>query len=101
MGKKKKKSISRFGFEDEKAVKNKMKKIDSLMDNLKSQLGAKSDGDANKKTLIGAVERLNDQAYDGAKLTAAYEKFNTSLVSIKSRIQKIDSEMNFMDRIVK
>lgn len=101
MARTKKKSLSRFGFADEKAVKNKMKKIDQLMDNLRKQLGAKGDGDAKKSTLIGAVERLNDQAYDGQKLQTAYETFNTNLTAIGKKIADIDREMNFIDRLVK
>ncbi len=101
MAKKAKKAT--YASINEKFANSKLKKIDSLMDELRNLVGKKGDGSANKSnTLIGAVERLNDQAYDGKKLTDAYDRFNnTTLPTFKNQIHNMDFEFNVIDKLAK
>lgn len=86
---------------NEKFAHKKLQKIDNLMDQLRRQVGRKGDGNTGK-TLIGAVERLNEQARDGVALTKAYKKFNTStLPTFKSQISNMDFEFNVIDALAK
>ena len=56
------------GF-NEKYANARLKKIDALMDQLRKQIGKKGDGQNGGSTsLIGAVEGLNNEAYDGKEL---------------------------------
>ncbi len=97
MAKKAKKAT--YASINEKFANSKLKKIDSLMDELRALVG-KQGGAAN--TLIGAVERLNDQAYDGKKLTDAYTRFNDkTLPTFKNQIHNMDFEFNVIDKLAK
>ncbi|MBE6157757.1 MAG: hypothetical protein E7160_03070 [Firmicutes bacterium] len=100
-GRKKKKAT--YASINEKFAKAKLKKIDQLMDQLRSQVGKKGDGiKGGSKTLIGAVEGLNNEAYDGAKLTKAYKYFNdNTLPTFRREISKMDTEYNVIDHLAK
>ena len=101
MAKKAKKAT--YASINEKYANSKLKKIDSLMDELRVLIGKKGDAAAKKtNTLIGAVEAVNDQAYDGAKLTAAYTRFNnTTLPTFKNQVYAMDFEFNVIDKLAK
>jgi len=82
---------------------SKLEKISTLMDQLRKQVGKKGDGaNGGSTTLIGAVEGLNKEAYDGAELTKVYKKFNTStLPTFKTQINNMDFELNVIDALAK
>ncbi len=88
---------------NEKFANSKLKKIDSLMDDLRKLVGIKGDAKAKRtNTLIGAVEALNDEAYDGKALTTAYNRFNTkTLPTFKNQIHNMDFEFNVIDKLAK
>lgn len=100
-GKKAKKAA--YASINEKFANTKLKNIDGLMDQLRAAVGKKGDGaKGGSKTLIGAVEGLNNEAYDGATLTNAYAKFNnTTLKNFKSQIHNMDMEFNVIDMLAK
>lgn len=102
MGARKKKKAA-YASINEQFANSKLKKIDSLMDELRAAVGKKGDGaHGGSKTLIGAVEGLNNEAYDGAALTNAYNKFNnTTLKNFKSQIHNMDMEFNVIDHLAK
>ena len=102
MGKKKSKKAT-YASINEKYANARLKKIDSLMDTLRSQIGAKGQGaNGGSTTLIGAVEGLNNEAYDGATLTNAYNRFNnTTLPTFKKQIANMDMEFNVIDKLAK
>jgi hypothetical protein len=102
MGAKKTKKAT-YASINEKYADAKLKKIDSLMDQLRSQVGKKGDGaKGGSTTLIGAVEGLNNEAYDGQALTEAYKRFNEkTLVTFKSQISNMDMELNVIDALAK
>ena len=100
-GKKKRKAA--YAAINEKYAHAKLKRIDSLMDKLRQQVGKKGDGArGGSTTLIGAVEGLNNEAYDGQKLTAAYKRFNTTtLPTFKKQVSNMDFELNVIDSLAK
>ncbi|MBQ8132676.1 MAG: hypothetical protein IJ193_09310 [Bacilli bacterium] len=100
-GKQKKKAA--YASINEKFAHAKLQKIDSLMDQLRAQVGKKGDGaKGGSTTLIGAVEGLNNEAYDGATLTNAYKRFNnTTLPTFKNQINSLDMEFNVIDALAK
>lgn len=102
MGKRKSKKAT-YSSIDEKLANKKLKNIDKYMDELRAKVGKKGDGiGGNSKTLIGAVEGLNNEAYDGEKLTKAYNKFkNSTLPTFKNQVSKLDSEFNVIDKLAK
>lgn len=102
MGKKKAKKVA-YASINEKFAAAKLKKIDELMDTLRRQVGKKGDGaNGGSTTLIGAVEGLNNEAYDGKTLTEAYRKFNnTTLKTFKNQVIHLDMEFNVIDRLAK
>jgi hypothetical protein len=102
MGAKKTKKAA-YAAIDEKYADTKLKKIDSLMDQLRKQVGQKGDGaKGGSTTLIGAVEGLNNEAYDGATLTKAYKRFNsTTLTTFKTQVSSLDMEFNVIDALAK
>lgn len=102
MGKKKAKKAA-YASINEKYANAKLKKIDALMDQLRKQVGKKGDGaNGGSTTLIGAVEGLNNEAYDGPALTKAYKKFNTStLPTFRTQINNMDFEFNVIDALSK
>ena len=102
MGKKKTKKAA-YASINEKYANSCLKKIDSLMDQLRRQVGKKGDGqNGGSTTLIGAVEGLNNEAYDGAALTNAYNKFNNStLKTFKTQVNSLDFEFEVIDRLAK
>lgn len=104
MGKKGKKTKkAAFASINEKYANAKLKKIDSLMDQLRKQVGKKGDGQkGGSKTLIGAMEGLNNEAYDGKELMAAYNRFkNTTLPTFKNQVHDLDMEFNVIDKLAK
>lgn len=101
MGKKQKKA-TRYSI-NEKLANTTLKKIDSLMDELRSAVGKKGDGaNGGSKTLIGAIEGCNRTAYDGKALMDAYSRFNdVTLVKFRDQIRSMDQEYNVVDKIAK
>lgn len=102
MGKKKSKKAT-YASINEKFANSKLKKIDSLMDKLRSQVGKKGDGaKGGSTTLIGAMEGCNNEAYDGQQLTNAYKRFNkTTLPTFKNQVRSLDVEFNVIDALAK
>ena len=102
MGKKKTKKATYYSI-NEKFANSKLKNIDSYMDTLRKQVGKKGDGaNGGSTSLIGAVEGLNNEAYDGAALTKAYNTFkNSTLPTFKSQVHNLDMEFNVIDSIAK
>ena len=102
MGKQKTKKAA-FASINEKYANARLKKIDALMDQLRKQIGKKGDGQNGGSTsLIGAVEGLNNEAYDGKELTSAYSRFNkTTLPLIRNQISSLDMEFNVIDALAK
>lgn len=102
MGKKKSKKAT-YASINEKFANAKLKKIDALMDELRSLVGKQGDGaNGGSKTLIGAVEGMNNEAYDGKQLTDAYNKFNNStLETFKNQVRSLDAEFNVIDKLAK
>lgn len=102
MAGKKKKKVT-YASINEKFANAKLKKIDELMDQLRSQVGKKGDGaNGGSTTLIGAVEGLNNEAYDGQALTNAYKNFNdNTLRTFKSQVHSLDMEFNVIDKLAK
>lgn len=98
-----KKKSAAYAAIDEKFAHAKLKKIDALMDQLRKQVGKKGDGlRGGSTTLIGAVEGLNNEAYDGKQLTDAYKKFNnTTLPLFKRKVTAMDMEFNVIDSLAK
>ena len=66
-------------------------------------VGKKGDGAKGGSTsLIGAVEGLNNEAYDGKDLTNAYKKFNDeTLKTFKKQVSSIDIEFNIIDKLAR
>ena len=102
MGKKKAKKDT-YASINEKLAATKWKKIDALMDELKALVGKQGDGiNGGSKTLIGAIEGCNNEAYDGSELTNAYNYFNnTTLKVFNNQIRSMDSEFNVIDKLAK
>ena len=88
---------------NEKFAHTTLKKIDQYMDELRALVGKKGDGaQGGSKTLIGAVEGLNNEARDGKDLTDAYKKFNNNtLKTFKTQVNSLDFEFNVIDRIAR
>lgn len=88
---------------NDKLAKSVLKNLDSYMDQLRAVVGKKGDGaNGGSTTLIGSIEGLNNEAYDGQALTAAYKKFNnTTLPAIKSQVSNLDMEFGFIDMLSK
>ncbi len=92
--------MAKYAEIDEAKAKKILKKIDKEMDNLRALVGKKGDGKTNRKTLIGAVEYMNDQAYGGQKLNKAYNEFNSkTLPTFKNQVYAMDFEFNVIDRL--
>lgn len=102
MGKQKTKKAT-YASINEKYANARLKKIDALMDQLRKQVGKKGDGqNGGSTTLIGAVEGLNNEAYDGKVLTSAYTRFNkTTLPLLKGQISGLDMEFNVIDDLAR
>lgn len=102
MGKKKKRNNTRWSI-DNKYANERLTKINGYMDDIKQLIGKRGDGvNGGAKTLIGCVEGLNNEAKDGQKLTAAYNKFNnTTLVNIQKRLNEMDKQFENIDYIAK
>lgn len=100
-GKKSKKAA--YASINEKFANAKLQKIDALMDQLRKQVGKKGDGArGGSTTLIGAVEGLNNEAYDGKQLTDAYKRFNNqTLPTFKRQVSNMDMELNVIDALAK
>ncbi len=102
MGAKKTKKAA-YASINEKFAHEKLQKIDQYMDQLRAAVGKKGDGaKGGSTTLIGAVEGLNNEAYDGKDLTNAYKKFNDeTLKTFKKQVSSIDIEFNIIDKLAR
>lgn len=101
MAKRKTKKATYFSI-NTKYANTQLKKINELMKKLKTEVGQKGDAEANKSTLIGAVEEMNQQAYDGVSLTNAYKRFNTTTMStFRKQVASLDFEFEAVDKIAR
>lgn len=88
---------------NEKLARSTLKKVDSSMDELRALIGKQGDGaNGGSKTLIGAVEGCNKEAFDGKALCDAYDRFNdVTLPNFRLRVRSIDQAFNLIDKVVK
>lgn len=83
---------------NKKVAKSVMTNCNTYMDQIKAKIGKAGDGDANAKTLFGAMERYNDNANSGATMTNSYNNFNKkSLPAFRKELAKIDKNIENID----
>ena len=101
MAKKKGPRSKRWSIDD-KFVGKELKKCDAAMKEIKRLIGKGGDFTNGAKTLIAAVEYLNNEATDTQQLMDAYNKFNNeTLVDLRKQLNGMDSQLQHLDRIAK
>lgn len=76
---------------NKKVLKNKLKTINTHMDNAIKLIGQTNSTDEN--TLINKIEQLNKDFHDTATVAKAYEAVNTALAKLESQMITIDDQM--------
>ena len=76
---------------NKKVLKNKLKTINTHMDNAIKLIGQTNSTDEN--TLINKIEQLNKQFHDTATVAKAYEDVNVALAKLESQMITIDDQM--------
>lgn len=75
-----------------------LKECKTYVANINDVIGKYGDGATNEKTLIGYVERMNENCWsDGKQATAWYQSNQNYLNKINSQMKTIDDDLKTLD----
>lgn len=81
-------------------MKKTLKDCDTYMTNINKTIGKYGDGANGAKTLIGAIERLNDKCWsDGKQATAWYKDNQNDLNDVNRKLKTINEYLQTLDLI--
>lgn len=81
-------------------VKKTLKSCDTYMTAINETIGKYGDGASGAKTLIGAIERMNEKCWSDGKYASAWYKDNQAdLNDVHAKLKSINESLQTLDLI--
>lgn len=85
---------------DEKTIRDTLKTCNDCMNNINKLIGKNGDGAGGAKTLIGAIERMNENCWsDGKAATTWYQNNQKYLSKVNAQMKAMDESFRTLDLI--